>query len=108
LPGANVGSTQKEGLFSFVTDVGWVGVSIPDVRMANGEPSELLDANAPLRTNGESTQKELFSFVTDMGWAGVTIPDARMVDGEPGAFLEHDRVASFDTAHASSGGAFLL
>jgi peptidase M10/serralysin-like protein/Big-like domain-containing protein/matrixin len=53
------------------------------------------------------TQTEL-SFITDVGWTGVGSPDARMVAGEPGAFLEHDRVASFDTAHASHGGAFLL
>jgi hypothetical protein len=41
LPGANVGSPQKE-LFSLVTDVGWAGVGNPDVQMVYNEPGAFL------------------------------------------------------------------
>ena len=68
--------------------------------------SSLFDENQ--RTNVESTQKELFSVVSDVGWAGVTGAVASMVNNDPGALLEHDRVASFDAAHALNGVVFLL
>ena len=61
--------------------------------------AEITEPNAPPGADVGSTQKELFSGVSDIGWAGV---------GEPGAPLEHDRVASFDLAHATNGGVFLL
>jgi hypothetical protein len=98
---------QKEQLFSGVTDLGWGGVGNPDAHMANGGISEHLDNNALPLASGQSAPKEhFFSGVTDQGWVGLGISEAPIVNS--GAFLEHDRVASFDAAHASHGGAFLL
>jgi hypothetical protein len=94
------GADSQDGLWHDA-----VGPSSPQ-----GQPghAEILEANALPAANVGSTQKELFSLVTDLGWAGIGNPDGRMVDGEPGAFLEHDRVASFNVAHAPNGDAFLL
>jgi len=96
-------ASDREGMGSWHDAI---GPSSPQGQLGH---AEILEANTLLGANvGSSPQKDLFSLVTDLGWTSVGNPDARMVDGEPGAFLEHDRVASFDMAHASSAGAFLL